>query len=173
MADAVQVRTNLPDFKRQLDAFKADMQQNIVRNATRAAAKVFKEAVIAMAPVLRTPRKGRVVGLLRNSIYVKADRKTKPGTVRYIVGFKKSKRGDPFYGRFLEEGWVPRGRGQRLRGGSRYKRLERKRATAAGRKVQHAFIAPAARRAASAALEAFKTKMQQGLDKAAKKTSAP
>lgn len=167
--DAIKVKSNLPDFKRQLDAFKLDIQKNIVRNATRAAAKVFQRAVIAAAPVLRKARKGRVAGALRNSIYVKEDRRSKAGTLHFIVSFKKSKGSDPFYGRFLEGGWLPRGPGKKLRGGTRFREVQRLRNEARGaRRVRYQFIEPAAKQGAGAALQAFSEKMTEGLAKAEK-----
>lgn len=167
MADGVEVRTNLPEFKRQLSALGENMEKNIVRSAVNAAAQVFKKAVIADA--------AKRTGTLRQSIYVYRRRSPEPGTIKYSVSFRKGKKeqkrkggsGDAFYGRFLELGWIPRGPGKRFAGGSRSKALQRKRAIAGGaRRVSYPFLAPGFRSAKDAALAAFTAKMQERIAKA-------
>jgi hypothetical protein len=90
------------------------------------------------------------------------------GTVTYSVGVRASKaakgRGaDPFYWRFLEAGWTPRGRGQALKGGRNRKSLERSRARAGGRFVQYPFLEPAFKRSSSTALAAFERRFEADL----------
>lgn len=181
MAEAVEIRLvhNVPEFKRQLNAFALKFQRQIVGSAASAAAKVFKKAVIAEAP--------QRTGTLKRAIYMFRSRKQVPGEVRYTVSFRKGRKEqavtvrrrrkgvistevinrDAFYGRFLEVGWIPRGPARKFGGGERTRRLKRERALAAGvKRIRRPFIAPAARKAESAALQAFNAKMQQGLDKA-------
>src|SRR4051812_36392032 len=108
MADGIEVKINIPDFKAQLDAFGIDFQRKTVRAGVVAAAQAIKKSVIAAAPVLRSKRKDRAVGVLRRSIYIARSKQSTSGSEHYVVSFRKQKRsgGDPFYGRFLEEGWI-------------------------------------------------------------------
>lgn len=176
----VTVVSNLPDFKRQLARFSEKIEKKIVRSATNAAAQAFKKAVVSEAPVLKKPKRGkdpRAPGTLRRAIYAYRKRNPQPGTVQFVVGFRKGKaqqqrKGgsrDAFYGRFLEVGWIPRGPGRSFRGGRRTKALQRERALAGGaRKVQYPFIKPGFNKARGAALAAFKTRMTEGVAKASR-----
>jgi len=127
--------------------------------------------------MLKVPKVGRTRGVLKRSIYVKRLR-SQPGIEIYTVSFKKKKgetqnkrlnvralkrkrRGsqvveDPFYGRFLEAGWTPRAPGQKLRGGTKFRAVQRARNLAAGAKkiTAYQFIAPAFKVASGAALRA-------------------
>lgn len=171
MAD-VEVRTNLPDFKRQLSRFTDKVEKQIVGSAANAAAQVFKKAVIAATPVLRQADPRRIAGTLQRAIYVFRRRSPASGTVSYRVSFRQGKKTakggrDAFYGRFLETGWVPRGPGKRLRGGARAKSAARGRAAKAGAKrIAYPFLLPGFQAAKDAALAAFNAKMQQRIDKA-------
>lgn len=167
----VTVRTNLPDFLRQLADFKGKLQTTIVRKAMSAAAEVFKNAVIAAAPRLKKYRKGATPGLLARSIYVFKLRANNPGRMNYVVSFKKKDaKSDPYYGRWLETGWMPRGPGKSLKGGVRTRRLQRERSRAAGHRfVRYPFLQPAFDRAHAAALMAFQSTMQLEIDKANKR----
>lgn len=170
MADTIVVRTNLPDFRRQLAGLGDRMQKNVVRSAARAAAAVYRDAARQVAPLLRVPDKRRMPGALRRSIY-SGTRRGSPGVVEAFVGVRGKRtvgRGqrviDAFYGRFLEFGWIPRGPGQRFRGGTRTRALLRERALKAGATRQrHPFLEPAFRRASGAALQAFNERMAAGL----------
>lgn len=178
MTDTVEIRTNLPEFKRQLVALGSDMEKKIVRSAVNAAATAFRKAIIATVPVLKKPdtrrKNPRVAGTLKRAIYTYRVRNPEPGTVAMKVSFRQGrseqKKGrDAFYGRFLERGWVPRGPGRALKGGKRSKALQRERNLAAGA-VKHSFpfIAPAFNRARSAALAAFTNKMTARIEKASR-----
>ena len=71
---------------------------------------------------------------------------------------------DPFYWRFLEKGWIPRGRGRKFRGGTRSRALQRERALAGGaRRVSHPFFMPAFRIADTVALDAFNKVIEDGI----------
>ena len=187
MADGVEIRTNLPDFKSQLAKFVVKMQNNIVRAAVNAAAQAFKKAVIAAAPELKQPDKRRVRGTLKRAIYVYRRRNPEAGTVEFLVSWRKGKKEqrvalkrkggtvivnrDAFYAGWLEAGWVPRGPGKALwrtaRGGQRTRALARQRERAAGAHVvRRPFLVPGFNAARDAALAAFSAKMQERIDKA-------
>lgn len=151
------VRTNLPQVQRQLREFGLDFERRVVRSATNAAAQVIKKLAKQNAPVLKTPKRGRIPGALRAAIYIGRDRRVPRGVERQYVSVKgKGDKSKPFYWRFLEAGWIPRGPGQKFRGGERSRALQRSRALASGaRKVQYPFIAPAFSAGQGGAISAF------------------
>jgi len=173
MADELIVRVNIGDFKRQLQELGRRAEKSIVSSGTRAAANVIRDTARQLAPVLRSGDKRRVAGALRRAVQTKR-RRGKPGTVEYsvVVRAGKTVRGrseDAFYWRFLEGGWSPRGPGQGIRGGTRRKALERRRAAAAGaRTFKYPFIAPAGQRSLGPAVAAFNERVTTGIQKAAK-----
>lgn len=170
MADGIIIRTNLPAFKAQLAALGARLERRIVARGLNAAGRVLRESARRFAPVLKGQRKGRVAGALRRAIYVGRSKQSKPGRPIVVVGVRASKaqqkRGvDPFYWRFLEGGWLPRGPGRKLRGGVRSRALQRERAIKAGsRRVAYPFLAPAFRLSSGAALDAFERAVAQGIE---------
>lgn len=175
MADGVEVRTNLPDFKKQLEAFGLDMQRKVFRSGVAAAATVFRKIVVQLAPVLRTPHSKRTRGLLKKAIYVKRARDSKNGLEHYFVGVRQGKRAqqrkggnvDAFYWRVVETGHLVRRRGQRLRGGRRSVALQRARLNASGapRVRPYPYLAPAFQRGKDQALQAFNTRVQARINK--------
>ncbi len=167
----VTVKTNLPDFKRQMEAAGREFVK-IARTATLAAARDIAKAVKAAAP--------KHSGTLKAAVKVVRARQNVPrGSVQYIVGIRqgrgaqnvtRKRKGqkvavnlDAFYWRFLEQGWIPRGRAGALKGGKRSKALQRKRS--ATRRVQHPFIGPAFQSVQSRALGAFYAKLEEGVAK--------
>lgn len=175
MADGVTVKVNIPDFKRQLLALGQRMEKNIVRRGIRAAGSVFVDEARRRAPALREPRKGRVAGALKRAIR-SVSRRSPRGIVKQSVGVRatsvQSKSGiDPFYWRFLEGGWIPRGPGQRFKGGTRRRRLERERAIAAGAQeiIKYRFLKPAFEASGPRALDAFNKAVVDGISKEGKK----
>jgi len=173
MPDAVSVRMNLPDFRRELRALGTKLERRIVRAAVRDAGKVFVEAAQQAAPRLRRPDRRRITGALRGGIVTGPSRfDRRKGVVKFFVGVKHSKRVagralDPFYWRFLEGGWIPRGPGRKLRGGAKSRSLQRERVLkAGGRKARYPFFEPAFRRAQGRALAAFTRAMDAGIAKA-------
>lgn len=175
MSDGFRVTMNLPDFRRQLRELSAKVEKRVVRNATRAAARVFRDAARAEAPVLAEPDFRRVAGALKRAIYAGPSKvKRGRGVVAFYVGVKASRTArktarDPFYWRFLEGGWIPRGPGQRIKGGTNRKALERSRT--ASRRIARPFLAPAFRRAQGAAISAFNTRVEAELAAIAQTTS--
>ena len=210
---SITIKTNMPDFKRQMAAFGIKLERRIVRSATNAAAQVFKKAVIPRAknpsgqdPKSKRRRKGRVKaigknkrrkkgapprrmlqqrppGTLAKAIYVYGRRSRKKGEVTYSVSFRKGKAAqrmqvkrkgksvtvnrDAFYGRFLEDGWIPRGPGRKLTGGKRLRALKRERLVQGGSKeYRYPFLQPAFSNAQGAALAAFNAKMTERIAEA-------
>ena len=172
MTTVVEVRTNLPDFRRQLAAMDAKMRKSTLRKALRAGANVYKAAVQGKAPVAkravyRPKGYSTIPGRLKFSIRVGFGRRAGQHVVRAFItpGSKKFTRqwGDPYYWRWLEGGWVPRGPGKRLRGGKRSVALQRARLAKAGLKVtKHKFVAPAFASAGKRPLDVFNEEMERG-----------
>lgn len=174
MADGIELKVNLPDFKAQLQAFGADFERKTIRAAVAAAGGVFKKLVLDAVPVLRptagragpTNKRGaRIAGNLKRSIYLARAKNVSRGTEHYVVSFKKKRTAqDPFYGRFLEAGWIPRGRGSRRKGGTRFRAVSR--ANDSGQKItKYAFLVPAFVKGKEAALSAFNARIQQRINK--------
>lgn len=172
MSDGFELKVDIPDFRRQLRQLSKRMERRIVRGAIRDAAVVFRDAARQRAPVLQTPHSRRIPGTLRRAIAILNPRRGgQRGTVRLVVsvrGATKARLGgarDPFYWRFLEAGWVPRGPGRRLRGGLRERRIRRA-AQRGARQVRYPFLEPAFRQSGSAALAAFTRGMEKRLAEA-------
>lgn len=176
MTNSITVRTNLPEFKRELQALGQRIERQIVRRSIRAAGTVFAKEAKRIAPVLDrailTPKKTRIPGALRAAIRVASSRKSRKLTpvasVFVKATAKQVKRGaDPFYWRFLEAGWIPRGPGQRFKGGPRRRALERERALASGatKITKYRFLQPAFQAKKNEALDAFIKAMNEGIAK--------
>lgn len=166
----VKVASNFEKLSAQLKEIGSQFGRRIVRSATGAAAAVFARAARKNAPVLQTVKsKNRVAGALKRNIFFKRSKRSSNGSEQYYVGVRSGKRakggGDPFYWYFLEHGWVPRGRGNRRKGGDRIKAVMRKRDIAAGKQVKYPFIAPAFETEKEKAVEAFFKRAQAGFEK--------
>lgn len=172
------VKADIPDFRRQMKEVGEKMSKRVVRAGLKAGADVLKKEAQSRAPVLRNLiSKRRTPGLLKSSIYTGSGRTQDRSTVRYFVAVRSRRRvlklaagrakrkgvafdaaavNDPFYWRFLEAGWVPRGPGRKLIGGKRLRALKLKRNIAAGaRRYRYPFLDPAFRAGGGAALAAF------------------
>lgn len=160
MREGVNVKVDLPDFRRQLREIEGRLQRRVVGDGVRAAARVFRDAARRNAPVLRAPDRRRTAGALRQAIVITRG-KFQRGAVAYAVTVRASRqrrgtRDDPFYWRFLEGGWIPRGPGRRIAGGERRRALERERiVSGGGRRMQLSFLDPAFKSQGGAALAAF------------------
>ena len=154
MPDGIEVRINLPDFKRQLAQFDDRVRKRISARALVAGGRVFQKDAKRRAPVLQRPAKGRVAGALRRNIVVLRSRIRRSNMIQYNVGVRTSQRvsrgkraaflarGDPFYWYFLEGGWIPTGP-RRIGGGRAVRSLRRRRATASGaRRYRFSFLGP-------------------------------
>lgn len=173
MTQMLILRTNLPDFKRQMDRVKLEVQRKSVRSATAAAAAVIRSVVKSQAampksPTSRRPRTGR----LASAVYAAYNRRrSTAGRVAFTVGVRSGSRQkrigrDAFYWRFLEGGWIPRGPGQALRGGNRSKAVQRDRLRRSGATfVQYPFIAPAFASSRGRAVDAFEKRMEREVRK--------
>ena len=168
----IKIITNLPDFISQLSKFSDDLRRKVFRAGTSAAAAIFVKAARAKAPILKrfdTRKKNpRIVGNLRKNIYQYRSRETTPGKWVFKVSFRKGKKAaiqkrDAFYGKFLEAGWLPRGPGKRIRGGSRTKNLIRSRATE-NKITKYRFLMPAFAAQKLNALNAFTARVQKRID---------
>ena len=171
---SVTIRTNLPDFRKQLQKIGQDMQRRAVRNALAAMGRIFKAAAQVEAPVLKAPTRGskatRVKGALKRNIIVKRSKYQARGAERYFVGVRSGKTavarggGDPFYWRFLEAGWIPRGPGRALRGGNRSRALQRSRLRSAGTTaVKYPFLQPAFDANQQRAIKAFEAAIDRAV----------
>lgn len=178
----VNVRTNLPDFNLRLARLSADFQQKIVKSAVGAAGTVYKKLAIANAPILNSLRYSRkkdprIPGLLRKAIYSTRSRsQSGPGVETDVVSFSRGKKAaakglDAFYGKFLESGWIPRGPGQKLKGGSRSRALQRARNFAGGaKKYRYPFLEKAFQQGGAAAIQAFTIRIAKRIDQANQKS---
>jgi len=173
MTNTVVLKTNMPDFKRQMAALSVDVQRKAVRSAMFAASGVLRAAVKAKAAEPKSPTSKRPrTGTLARAVYAVRNRRgSSRGTEMFVVGVRSGRRAaktgrDAFYWRFLEGGWIPRGPGGALRGGTRSKRLQRQRAVAGGAKVvQYPFIRPAFEIARGRAVESFERRMAREIAK--------
>ena len=166
MPDGFKVTLDIPDFRRQLREVEKRFRRRAVSQGVRDAAKVFRAAARQAAPVLRTRNPRRLPGALRTAITIARSRNATRGSVAYsvIVRASRGRRGtarDPFYWRFLEGGWIPRGPGQRIAGGTVRKRAERERLAAA--RVSYPFLGPAFQRMQGAAIAAFSRGVERRL----------
>jgi len=171
----INVRTNLPDVRAQLKALGFDFERRVMRAATRAAASVIMKLAKQRAPVLKEPRRGRVAGALRAALYVGRDRAVPRGTERQYVSVRAGRaKTAPFYWRFLEHGWIPRGPGAKLKGGEKSRALQRNRALAGGaRKFQYPFIAPAFYAGQGGAIDAFNSRIAARIAKENARRAVP
>lgn len=146
-------RTDLPAFSAELKALGAKLEKQAVRKAGSAAARVMRDEAKRTAPVLSAsapiaPK--RVRGALKKNVRFARSRYQVAGAYRLYVGVRSGKKvkGDPYYWKFLEGGWVPSGRRKR-QGGDRYKALTRKRdadaraSSGRSRSIKFPFLAPA------------------------------
>lgn len=181
MADGVEIRiTGLPAFSARLKELSNDMQRKVVRAGATASAQVFRKAAVALAPVLKKPdtRKvnPRVPGALKRAIYAARSRtKSKPSAEVIVVGVRAGSKETKsaktaFYWRFVESGHLVRGKGQKIKGGTKRAGLERRRLKAAGAKfipgVQ--FLARAFKEKQEEAVKAFNLRIEARLVKARK-----
>ena len=171
----IEVRTNLPDFQRQMREVSDTVKKKAVRSAVGAAASVFRKAVTQEAPVSNAPHKlagGRVVmpGNLKKNIYTYRV-KPKAGLEHYKVSVrggrtaKTMKSGavkDAYYWKWVHEGHVIGG----VRGGKRTKAVKRQQLKAAGRFIQgRPFLRTGFRKATTEALAKFSDRLGEALKK--------
>jgi HK97 gp10 family phage protein len=166
----IDVRINVRDFNADLRDLGGRITKRVARNAVAAGARVIVPIAKKLAPVLRnTKERRRIPGTLRAGIYQKKAVPI-PGGVSSTISVRSprtrsfTKRAGiqtPFYWRFLEGGWIPRGPGKRIKGGERRRRETR--AATAGGKRQFPFLAPALKQGGPAAVRKFEEIMDKGI----------
>lgn len=181
MADDINIRiTGLPEFSRRLRALSLDMQRKVTRAGAMAAGNIFRKAAVANAPMRQEPygntKAPRVPGTLKKAIYAARSRvRSKPGKELIVVGVRSGKQASArgkgaFYWRFVENGHLVRGPGQKIKGGTNRATLERNRLKAGGAK----FVPPVffMKRAFAdnqdAAITAFNERIEKRIQKANK-----
>lgn len=176
MANGASVKVvGLPEFKVKLRELSANMERKVVRAGAMAAANVFKKAAVANAPVLKVPRKHRVAGTLRRSIFAgRSKSRSKPGTELIVVGVRQGRKAaksgrDAYYWRWVEDDHIPRGPGQKIKGGDRRRALERSRLLSRGKVVPGTFFMKKAFEAnQDRAIAAFNQRIAARIEKASK-----
>lgn len=138
MADLLVIRTNLPDFKKQLKDLGEVIEKRIARSAIRKGAKVIERAVAQAAPlrtgVLKRAIRSGPSRFIRGRGVVAAYVGVRSGVKQRSVGKKKVNR-DAFYWRWVEDGHRIVPRGAKLSGrGERTRAVMRSRFDAAGGK---------------------------------------
>lgn len=151
------VRTNLPDFVRDLQRMSRLVRNRAVRRAASSAGAIFRRFARAEAPVRS--------GVLRRAIYLSRLRGARRDEVGYSVRIRQGKRGkgvDGYYGRFVIFGHLVRQPGKVIQGGARSKALQRARLRAAGAGFvpPNDFLDRAFRSGGSAALAEFNRRME-------------
>lgn len=179
----MRVHTNLPEFKSKLNQIKLDLQKKVVGRAASAAGGAMREVARKEAPerpLLRIKyvpgtRQNIPPGLIRRAMMVFRQRSA-PGTIKVGVMPRMGKRArkgkgssylrDAYYAPWVEFGHIARGPGQRIRGGSRRKRLERERLRKGASFVPpNPFMQRAFRKGQKAALDAFYKQLEKAFQK--------
>lgn len=174
-AGGVVITTNLPELSLELRALGQRVEKRFIRRSLTAAGAVLRALARSKAPVMQSVGKGRrrpknrISGALRRAIYASRNRrKSKPGVEVFTIGVRSKVKirgvaADPFYWRWQEAGWAPRGPGQKLRGGVRSRKLQRDRNRTAGRTQIPGrwFLRDAAREGNARALDAFYKRMDE------------
>lgn len=177
MAEVKGVDGLVAGFKR----LSSDMTNRTARVMVVAGGQILKTEAKSLAQSFGFKRTGALI----KNIAIKRER-TPAGTVQYNLGVrhgrdltKKAKQAsklrirngrvryadDPFYWRFLELGWIPRGRGQGLKGGALKKAAARERDM--GRKIPgRSFIGDALKNKRDAAIDAMAARLQREIEKA-------
>lgn len=179
--------TGLGDLKANFKKLGEAMERRVARAMVASGGAVLKKEAKQLAQVYGLKRTG---ALLKN-IVIKRESAAPAGTAQYNLGvrhgrnltkkqktvgasLKRNRAGrvqvrykdDPFYWRYLEFGWIPRGPGQSLKGGAKRKAEARK--ASSGRKIPgRSFIEKALTNKRQQAIDAMAERLQRELDKAA------
>ena len=179
MTDGIKVNiVGLPEFSTRLRALSLDMQKKVVRSGDLAAAVVFRNAAKANAPISRISKRGSSrPGTLKKWIFAgRSKTRSKPGLETYTVGARsggKTTRKNvitAFYWRWVEQGHLVRGAGQKLKGGDKSRALQRERLRTSGAKFvpPNAFLRRAFQSKQSEAIAAFNKRIEARIQKAQK-----
>lgn len=177
------VRTNLPEFKSKLNQIRQDLQRKAVSRAVSAAGGAMRDVARKEAPArplnrikfVPGSRQAIPPGLIARAMMVYRKR-SKPGTVAVGVMPRMGRRArkgkgssylrDAYYAPWVEFGHIARGPGQRIKGGSRRKRIERERLRASASFVQpNPFMQRAFRKGQNAAIDAFYVQLEKAFQK--------
>lgn len=142
MSDNQITVSGLQDVQKTLYSYSQQMGDRVVRMALRQGANHILRGIRELVPV-RT-------GLLRRRGFRVANSRIHNGRrASELIGIYISLRkgqGDPFYGRFQNDGWVPQRAGQALKGGNARRDAQRESQLAGGKRrvsgkgfVQRAF----------------------------------
>lgn len=168
----IEFDANLAQFHRALSGLDRRVGTRIVRRAVSAAARIFRGAVRSAAPVRS--------GTLRRAIYIKRSRRSRRGEEIYFVSVRsgakygllrvRGRNRDAYYWRWVESGHLVRGRGQRLKGGSNSRNLQRSRLRTTGARAVPAnpFIQRGFRSGRAGAMREFEARMSTDLGIAAR-----
>lgn len=130
MSDESITVTGLQEVQRTLYRYSQQLGDRVVRGALRQGANYVLKGIKELVPV-RT-------GLLQRRGFRVANSKIHNGKastdmIGIYISLRK-KKGDPFYGRFQNDGWLPQGPRHGIKGGDRKKAVERFRQETAGGK---------------------------------------
>lgn len=169
MSDEGFTVTGLKETQATLYAYSQQMGDRVVRMALRQGANYVLKGIKDAVPVK--------TGLLKRRGFKVANSRIHNGRrasemIGVYIHLRKKEKDDPFYGRFQNDGWVPQGAGNALKGGTRRRAEQRAAQVAGGKKkvpgkgfVQRAFAdrGPAAVelivKAAEAGAEAIKRRL--------------
>lgn len=180
MTTQVIVTSNLQDFRKALQRMSAQMRTRSVRRSTSAAAAVIQRQLKQAAAGKHSPKADQSTrtGTLARAIYrFRLSRDSTRGAERFLVGVRVGKKyarrrdgtmvlkPDAYYARWLEFGWIPRGRGQRRTGRRRMSASQRAAELTSSRRIAYPFIAAAFVASRSAAVEEFERRMNVEIDR--------
>ncbi len=173
---SISVKINTPDFARQLNQIKAELQTKVVRQSMGAGAAIFRKAAEAEAPKAKSAHRGakRIIvipGNLRRSVYSFRMR-SRVGEVEYRISVRKGRRSkvskkggllDAYYWPWVHEGHLVRAPGEKIRGGVRRATLERNRLKSGGAKMvpPNRFLTRAFERNQKKAIDATYARMEK------------
>jgi HK97 gp10 family phage protein len=120
---------------RQIRSYSQQLADRVVTISVRGAANFVKKKIQAAAPVNKNPTANYPAGRLKRAIIVKKSKintARKNGVISFIVrirekgGKRHGNQKNAFYGRFVNDGWIPRGKRKRFVTGLKFfERVER------------------------------------------------
>ena len=101
MAETIRV-TGLREVQRKLYSYSQQIGDRVVLGALRQGAHLVKRAAQSNAPIGETGKLRRGIRVYKSKIH----KGTKSGDmIGVYISVASKKKGDPFYGRFQEDGW--------------------------------------------------------------------
>lgn len=121
--------TGLRETQKALYSYSQQLGDRVIRRALRQGANHVLRGIKELVPVK--------TGLLKRRGFRVSNSKIHNGRISNdMIGVYlalRKRKGDPFYGRFQNDGWVPQGPGHALKGGTR--RRDEQRARSINRKI--------------------------------------